>query len=191
MSFLALEIERPNITFKQARQVASCAFGKKGEMVIDLWEAYNHHYFESALKPVPILFVPTSPYGHWTGLTVGTKKKKSALIYLKTGELWTTTKCVLLHEMIHQHLIETNRNTGHNSQDWCDEIMRISKDYFGAEFWAGRYTVGKKRTKEGDRISVRINKSGPKGEKSISMAKICSWPSSIKLIPPDIKEMKS
>lgn len=184
-----VEFDRPPITLKQARQIASCAFGEQGETIVDLWKAYNQKYFWGKLKPVPVLFVPTSPYGHWIGICVGANRKKSALIYLKDAEPWEGIRCTLLHEMIHQYLFESGRNSSHASQDWCNEIMRISREGFGVEFWAGRYTVGKKRLKDGSRISVRMNKRGPKGEASISMTRICSWPDSKHLLPPDLKDI--
>lgn len=190
MSYSQVDYERPTITFKQAQQIASCAFGKKGEAITAIWNAYNHEYFRGKLKPVPIIFVPTSPYGHWIGLSVGTKNKKSALIYLKSGESWDDTRSVLLHEMIHQCLVERGANPKHESQDWCDEIMRISRNYFGCEFWAGRYTVGKERTEDGRRVSRKMNKAGPDGEASIPMKDIVSWPFSLGITPPDIDNIK-
>jgi len=186
MSYSQVDYERPPITLKQARQIASCAFGQKGEAIVSLWSAYNKEYFRGKLKPVPIIFVPTSPYGHWIGLSVGTKSQKSALIYLKSGETWADTRSVLLHEMIHQCLVERGANPKHESQEWCDEIMRISNDHFDREFWAGRYTVGKEKLEDGRRVSVRMNKAGPGGEASIPMDDIVAWPFSLGIIPPDI-----
>ena len=88
--------------------------------------------------------------------------------------------------MIHQCLVERGANPKHESQDWCDEIMRISHDHFDRKFWAGRYTVGKERTTDGRRVSRRLSKPGPGGEASIPMEDIVSWPFSLGIVPPDI-----
>lgn len=178
---------RPNITLHQARQIAGCAFGERGKRIVDLWKQYNTEYFGEGLKPVPIILVPVSPYGHWYGLCCGTSENRTALIYLMSNLEWDQMRAILLHEMIHQKLFEDGEAPSHESGGWRREIMRISEDYFGKPFWAGKYTVKKVRDADGRRRSVRANQAGPNGEDSISQREIASWPTSLGLVAPDLK----
>lgn len=178
-------IERLPLSFFDALTVSTKAFGANGERVVRLWQQYNRAFFAGELKPVPVLFVPTSPYGHWAGLCTGMPAIRVVNNILLMRRTWPRTREILLHEMVHQHLVETGSNPKHAGQPWCDEIMRISRDYLGADFWAGSVTVIKER--EGDRRkSKKINRPSCAGVESIPMKAIATWPTSLGLTPPDL-----
>ena len=62
--------------------------------------------------------------------------------------------------------------------------MRISREHFAIEFWAGAYTVAKLRGEAGRRISVRVNKSSPDGVASLPQSDIAHWPRSVGITAP-------
>lgn len=179
-----LDVDAGEVTFDEMLLIATRAFHDLGTRTVRLWAQYNRAYFGGALKPIPVLYVPVSPYGHWVGQTRGLR-----LIYLMfehpRKRPWPLVRDVLLHEMVHQALLEQGRDPHHKRQPWCNEIMRISRDYFGKTFWAGREAVGKVRTGK-RRKSFKFNVPGPNGEESLKQAVISSWPHSVGIVPPDL-----
>lgn len=168
------------VNFEDAVLIADRCFGELGRQTIFLWREYNDVYFGGSLAVTPVLYVPTSPYGHWVGL-----HRHDQNIYLMfPGEKrsWNFVRGVLLHEMIHQHLSQRGKNPAHAGEPWCSEIMRISK-LLGANIWAGRYTVKKMNGK-----SVRANEEPPaslKGLQALNQKQIARWPHSIGIAPPE------
>lgn len=181
MSYLIETVERPELTFDEVLSVAERAFGERGWQTVMLWHQYNEAYFEGRLFPVPIIYVPASPYGHWIGLCSG-DGHRTGYIYL-TRRPWEETRGTVLHEMLHQYLSESGQGVPrHNGQPWRDEIMRISRDHFGREIRANGPKVTKERLPDtASRRSVKVYESG-----SLIQGEIARWPHSVGIIPPDL-----
>ena len=171
-----IDSSRPTLTFEQMRQVMGWSWGEDGEWVADLWRAYNDRHWEGALDPVPIWFPRATPYGRWLGLCTGNSHHQTQHIQLKHGCSLQEWADILIHEMVHQALLETRRNPNHNARPWCDEIMRLSKEIWGQDIWAAPSLPRKV-----DGKSQRIQKRSPDGEESISRKAIASWPHSLGL----------
>ena len=173
--FTESKIDRPKSTLRQIRKFAHTAWGELGERVVDCWQEYNLEHFSGKLEPVPLVLTRVSPYGHWTGLTTGGRGKRVASITLTMpadGDYLIANRNVLLHEMVHQYLIEGGENPSHDSQPWCDEIMRLS-EAFGKQVWAAPDKVGKhKKTRK----SFRYKPDSDDGKKSMTQEQIAHWP---------------
>jgi hypothetical protein len=172
------------MTFDDVALIADRCFGELGLNTVHLWKRYNDAYFDGTLVPTPVLYVPTSPYGHWVGQHVADRN-----IYLMRpgpSRSWGFVRGVLLHEMIHQGLAQAGKNPKHDGNPWCSEIMRISH-YFDRNIWAGKYTVIKVEGK-----SVRANMPRPKGNRAriLDQDEISKWPHSIDIEPPDTSNYK-
>lgn len=184
-------LELPELSYYDALTVSSRAFGTLGENSVRLWRQYNMTYFEGRLKPVPVLYVPTSHYGGWVGLCAGSKKRRVVhhiwmMLESPLSRPWALLRTVLLHEMVHQSLIERGLSADHAGLPWREVIMRLSFDHFGVQFWAGESTVVKRRNPDGKRQSVRTNRASPNGEPSLTQGEIARWPDSMGIIPPDL-----
>jgi hypothetical protein len=82
--------------------IADRCFGELGLKTVNVWKHYNETYFGGLLQPTALLYVPTSPYGHWVGQHIADRN-----IYLmrpSPSRTWGFVRGVLLHEMIHQGL---------------------------------------------------------------------------------------
>jgi hypothetical protein len=170
-------------TFDECVLIADRCFGALGRKTMLLWREYNALYFGGALQVTPVLYVPTSPYGHWVGCICYQQN-----IYLmeprKDGHYrtWDFVRGVLLHEMVHQYLQQLRRNAAHAGQPWCDEIMRISR-LFGLDVWAGAYTVARVNGK-----LMRVNRApaSPNGAQVLQQKEIARWPHTVGIVPPDV-----
>ena len=183
-------VDRPVISYGEMEAMLNRAFGERGIETARAWQAYNTSYFDSRLEPVPIFHVAATPDSRWWGLCTGSwNQRRVANIQIgkAAGDGWRET---LLHEMVHQALFEAGLVPGHDGEPWRNEIMRISRDHFGVEFWAGAYTVAKIRREPGRRISIRVNKSGPAGEASLPQSDIAHWPRSVGITAPVYTELR-
>ena len=173
------------VTYEDAELIADRCFGALGQKTISLWRHYNRDYFDGSLEVTPVLYVPTSPYGHWVGCHI--RDRNIYLMYPGEKRSWGFVRGVLLHEMVHQFLEQSGKAVGHDGESWCAEIMRISRVFFGKNIWAGKYTVGKRNGR-----SVRMNKPNPdKASKAVALNQdqISRWPHSIGLEPPDYAQL--
>jgi hypothetical protein len=168
------------VDFDDAVLIADRCFGELGRKTIFLWQEYNDLFFGASLSPTPVLFVPTSPYGHWVGLHC--HQKNIYLMFPGPKRSWPFVRGVLLHEMIHQSLDQHGEPTAHASASWCREIMRISHE-LGRDIWAGRYTVKKINGR-----ACRANEERPSGTRgtALNQKQISTWPHSINLDPPEV-----
>jgi hypothetical protein len=178
-------VARSNVSFDDTLLIAERCFGELGRTTVHLWQQYNRDYFGGVLRATPVLYVPTSPYGHWVGCTV-----RDANIYLMFPRdanddhyrKWPYVRGVLLHEMIHQYLAQLGKDPAHAGQPWCDEIMRISQ-LLGRNIWAGKYIVKRVNGK-----SVRANELPPESTEAriLDQAEIARWPYTVGIEPPDL-----
>jgi hypothetical protein len=172
-----LPATKSSVTFDDALLIAERCFGELGRKTVFLWKQYNRDYFGGALAATPVLYVPTSPFGHWVGL-----HRPDRNIYLMPpGEhrSWGFVRAALLHEMIHQNLAQLGDNQKHAGEPWCREVMRLS-NMFGREIWAGKYTVQRVKGK-----CARVNQAAPADSQALSLnqRQIARFPHSIGLEP--------
>ncbi|MCK4616347.1 MAG: hypothetical protein KAT50_05695 [Pirellulales bacterium] len=59
---------RRRMTAKDMRMMCGWQIGQEGEEVADLWAAFNTLAWDGKLKPAPILFPKTLPYGAAVGM---------------------------------------------------------------------------------------------------------------------------
>lgn len=179
--------ERPEITYKEMEKFLYIAWGPLGKKVAETWRDYNKIYFNNTLKPIPIILVNVSPYGHWCGCTSCNVNTKTAhLIQLampSKTDILTADKGVLLHEMLHQSLTEQGDNPSHNGTPWCKGIMNLHQKITKKSLWASPSKVGKvKDIETGERKSKRFHEVCPDtGKESIPMKAIATWPHSVGL----------
>src|SRR5262245_14336650 len=86
---------------------------------------------------------------------------------------------VLLHEMIHQYLIERGESPKHEHEPWCREIMQLHRAITRKAIWATPESVGKELGPDGKRKSTRFQKACPEtGMESIPRKDLSRWPHS-------------
>lgn len=175
---------RPEINFVQMRDFMHHGWGPVGIRVAEAWREFNDRYFESRLRPVPITLVATSPHGHWLGLTSGMRPGNGhavcrchllQLTYPASGRQLIADRGVLLHEMVHQALVEAGLYPSHDGEPWRNEITRLHGALTGERLWCAYDQVRKV-----DGKSVRVPRPAPEsGMRSIEQAEIARWPRSL------------
>lgn len=162
------ELQQTAFNFDDMIRFAGEAWGEIGVNVVNKWAEFNDLYFDSKLKPIPIIITPTLPFGNLIGHCSHSVDKGSRLIKLNLpadGDFLVADYNTLLHEMIHQFLFERG------------EIMRLTKLITGKEIWAGRSkTVRKKDGDDHKSYVVRINEPHPDGRQSLPQKQIARWP---------------
>ena len=178
---------RRRMTAKDMRMMCGWQIGQEGEEVADLWAAFNTLAWDGKLKPAPILFPKTLPYGAAVGMAHYADDGRDS-IELKANMSRQEKADTLLHEMIHQYLFQTNQNPKHQGMPWCNELIRLTRLFWGKEIWAAPSKVAKQvqGSKDGKQIrkSVRIQPESPTGIPSASTADIACWPDSFGLHVP-------
>jgi hypothetical protein len=147
-----------------------------GARIYRTWCAYNERYFAGRLKPLPIVPTPTLPFGHCVAQTSGSSgiARHILLAAPLDHDVLVADNGVLLHEMVHQHLIETGQNPHHAGQPWCDCVMRLNKQIAKKEIFASPTSVRKV-----DGRSVRLNPAcTATGRPSLPQQDIARWPHS-------------
>ena len=171
--------------FATVRLVARSAFGEPGAHLADLWREYNDTFFGSALRPILITRSRVFAFGHCIGQTHYGDDYIDRRLVIKSLKAAVCPKQreVLIHEMLHQALFERRVSPRHAGQEWCDEIMRLTR-LLGGKIWAGKYTV----LREG-KLTRRGNKPPPPNftGRCLTQLEIAGWPHSIGICPPEIK----
>jgi hypothetical protein len=171
--------DRFPITVYQLRELMGWSFGYEGELIADLWCAFNDRFWNGNLEPCPMFFPRSTTYGRWVGLFTANRARKSLHIQLKHSMSVQYKANVLLHEMIHQYLCESGQCTKHNDHPWCNEIMRITKQLWNVDIHAAPDSPRKVKG-----YSVRVQKPSATGQASITRKQIATWPDSIGLSVP-------
>jgi hypothetical protein len=181
-----LPVDRDRITTDQQRQLLTWTFGPVGAELAELWAALNHRLWDGQLDPCPIWLPRCTTYGRWIGLCSGDPEARRTLSLQVKWQLSRQARAdVILHEQLHQALIETGRNPQHNRWPWCQELMRITRELWGIEIWAAPAIPRKVRsTDTGELVSSRVQRRGPQGQTSITRQQIATWPASIGLHVP-------
>lgn len=174
-----IDAERESITHDEMIKLMSWSWGKEGVALAKIWQGLNVKHFGGNLTPLPIWMPQTFPYGHAIGLFSANYERESLHIQIKQNLSPQKKVDVLFHEMIHQTLSETRRDTSHNALPWCGEIMRLAKEIWNVEIWAAPSLPRKV-----DGKSKRIQKKSPDGIESIERTAIAGFPYSLKLTIP-------
>src|SRR6516164_3832693 len=151
-------------TIEDMHRFAGEAWGQFGIKVVEKWCAFNATYFDSVLRPVPLVLTQTQPFGKrlaFCSYNPSTTGRTITLNVPKAHKSLLADNGVLLHEMIHQVLFERGTDAAHASEGWRNEIMRLHELITGSQIWAGRST-----TKRIDGKMVRINK--PRNDGTVS-----------------------
>lgn len=172
------EWRRP-LDMNELRNLMEQSWGERGLWLAGKWGSFNEKYWQGKLVPLPIWLPSAPPYGRWFGLYSGGPGRTSHHIQIKRGLDNQSMLGVLLHEMTHQYLYESGQESQHNSEPWCDEIMRLTKLIWGRDIWASP-----SQPRKVDGKSVRVQKTGPNGEESLPLKLISTWPDSLRLSVP-------
>ncbi len=204
---------RRRMTVQDMRDNAGWQIGEHGEQVADLFVALNELVFQKDCKPVPLTFPATLPYGGcigqtWNGSSCcnsgafqyiqlkredqgGEGRNHVKLYEMNSKALKQTLQFhadTLVHEMLHLYLFQGERPAGHDNENWCSEIMRISRLLWDEDLWAAPAKVGKvvDGHKDGRQVrrSKRMQADSPDGKPSASMGVIARWPDSFNLHVP-------
>ena len=169
--------DRESLTFSEMKKLNKWAFGTEGKYISDMWLGINKKHFGGKLEPLPLFITNVFPYGGCIGRCFGNYEKRLVHhIELKASLNFQEKLDVLFHEMIHQLLFEESREVDHNTQDWCDEIMRLGKEIWDYDFIASPSNPRKITLEDGTRFSQRIQKEG-----SITLKQIARFPQSLNL----------
>lgn len=171
-----IDQKREPITLEEFRKMMRWTYSDHGQLLATAWEQINDRFFNGVLHPCPILLPTSPPYGHWIGLCTGNVEGETVHIQLKRDMTTEDHVNVLLHECLHAYLRECGLSTDHNDVPWCSEIMRLSKQIWGADVWASPSVP---RRVNG--IMKRIQKPRSDGKESIGRDLIAKWPHSIGL----------
>lgn len=171
-----IDSTRDDFSYNDMLKLMRWTNGEEGELITKLWSALNQKHFDNVLKPLPLWFPSLFPYNKTAGRFTANLEGQSLSIQIKAGMTLQDKSDVLLHEMIHQYLSESDLNPNHNALPWCNQIMRLSKDIWDKTIWASPSVPRKVNG-----ISKRIQKPSSEGSPSIPLADIASWPHSIDL----------
>lgn len=164
----------PLFTLEAMKAFAIEAWGPFGGEVVDAWSVLNDRYFDGHLRPVPLVLTQAQPFGRRLAFcSYGTAGRTITLNVPKLHTSLVADNGTLLHEMIHQHLVERGEEASHRSDGWRREIMRLNRRITGEPIWAGRTTT--KRDPKSKRV-VRYNEPGENDTPSKSQGEIAVWP---------------
>ena len=162
-------------TIEDMHRFAGEAWGQFGIKVVEKWCAFNATYFDSVLRPVPLVLTHTQPFGKrlaFCSYNPSTTGRTITLNVPKAHNSLLADNGTLLHEMVHQFLFERGEHAGHDGEPWRREIMRLTKQITDREIWAGRSMTVRR-----DKRVVRINAPHPETrEPSLPQAAIARWP---------------
>jgi hypothetical protein len=158
-------------------------WGNAGTWVVDTWTRLNATHFAGKLRYHGIVWGLT-PHGHAYGHTSPTRRitLHPALLNPR-GDAWEIREQlgtlfaadVLLHEMCHVELfdagVENTEESHHNTQEWCDLIIRITPEL---GLWTVLAAPVKPRRVDGK--VVRLPLDG-----HLSRDAIAHWPHSLRL----------
>lgn len=161
------------LSFDMIRLFLKEGWGEIGERTADRWLEFNRIYFGGMLRPLPIFFTNTTPFGKRLAHCCGNEACQHIALNMpgKAGHLVADAN-TLLHEMVHQCLFERGVSPKHAHQPWRDEISRIHLQITGSPLTVSRQKVVKVKQPDGSRKSVR--KMAEEG--SLSQQQIARWP---------------
>jgi hypothetical protein len=159
-------------TFDDMLNFAGEAWDELGISAVRKWAVFNEKYFGGALRPIPLVITNTLPYGKRIGFcSYGDYGRIIVINIPKDHDHLVGDNDTLLHEMVHQFLVEHHEDPAHMSAGWRREIMRLHLAITGSEIWAGKSTTARL-----DGKVVRINKAHADGRVSLTQMQIARWP---------------
>ena len=175
-------------------KLGELADGTRGVALVELWKRINERCFAGPLSPLPVQWVTCMPYGACVGLTRGRHptangRQRSARIEIMRSKTNQQAALILLHETVHQYLMERKMDSSHISKVWREELVRLSLSVFGKRVIAPRSLVRKFKKEDGTWSSRRELEEVPKAPKQVILTRLDSaqWPHSI-VSPADIPE---
>jgi hypothetical protein len=173
-------------TLKDMERFALEAWGPFGAKVVERWVELNDRYFDGKLKPIPLVLTHAQPYGkrlafcshnpngaHHRTITLNVPHNPGAA----GSYALLADNGALTHEMIHQLLQQRGVASGHDSEGWRKEIMRLNLAIAGREIWAGKSMTKRVIGEDGKKSKViRINQPKPDGTPSLTQDEIARWP---------------
>jgi hypothetical protein len=161
-------------TIDDVRPFVGEAWGTLGLKIVERWAMFNADYFDGALKPIPLVITNAQPFGkRWAFCSPGGIYGRSITLNIPTvNEILRADNNILLHEMIHQFLVERDENPAHDGEPWRREIMRLTRAIKGVDIWAGP----SKTVRLAGKV-VRMNIAHPDSRKpSLTQKQIAMWP---------------
>jgi hypothetical protein len=146
--------EPPSLSVEDMTRLIERAFGARGRYLVDCWAAYNSAFFANALTPVPVMLLWSSGSRLQTGQTQY-GRGFTFNIQIKRALSPKHARTALLHQMVHQNLVEHGLDPKHSGRPWRDEIERLSRLVFRVHVRAAGSRVVKVRDADGGRISQR------------------------------------
>jgi hypothetical protein len=165
------------LTFGMIRLFLTEGWGEIGARTADRWLAFNNSYFAGALRPLPIFFTNTTPFGKRLAHCCGNERCRHIALNVPKSTGHGSYGLIadantILHEMVHQCLNERGVSPKHAHQPWREEIARIHLQITGESLSLGAQKVIKVKQPDGSRKSVRVMAE----EGSLSQAQIARWP---------------
>jgi hypothetical protein len=120
-----------NNSFRQAQELL---WGKAGVWAYDIFEELNEEYFADEVPMRGIAWGLTPHGGHLGHCQQSGRITLHPALLDPRSDAWRLERYlgegyardVLLHEMIHALLFERVVKHDHNTQPWCDEVMRLA-----------------------------------------------------------------
>lgn len=132
-------------------------------------------FFGGRLREWRALYVPSLPYGRAHALTLYDQR---VILVRRPSKAQPPLRDLLLHEAVHAHLYEAGLPHGHDSKQYCDEVVRLTKHIWGMTVQAAPQRV----EKDENRRSVRRSPAG-----SLSRADVAGWPWILELSVPPLR----
>jgi hypothetical protein len=174
-----VDLDRAPMTVQELGRMMRWSFGDTGQLLAEVWHGINLRLFDGRLLPVPIWLPRVTTYGRWIGQCTRNHQGQTLSLQVKCQLPHDQQATILLHEMVHQHLVESGQVSRHNARPWCQEIVRLTREIWGRQIWAAPSVPRRVNGR-----SVRVQDRSPDGRDSISRVQIASWPQSIGLLLP-------
>jgi hypothetical protein len=169
-------------TFDDMLKFATEAWGPLGSNAVDKWSEFNDRFFEGKLRPIPLVISNTQPFGKRLAFCSYGTARTITLNVPKNHRYLLADNSVLLHEMVHQVLVERGVDAAHSGHGWRQEIMRLHRVLTGEDIWAGRSVTARQKQEHGGKVIskvVRLNVANPDtGASSLRQGEIARWPHS-------------
>jgi hypothetical protein len=170
--------------YNEMLKLGELADGDRGVALVELWKEINQRCFEGRLCPLPIQWVTCMPYGRCVGSIRHSHAKghqRTARIEIMRTRSNKDAALILLHEMVHQSLMEQDMDPSHISAFWRKELVRLSLDVFGKSVVVPREMVRKFMRDDGLWSSRRELEQVPilPSHLILNRAQSAQWPHSL------------
>ena len=186
------------LSWEEVERGAELYWPGLGRKVVRQMGEWNHHLFDDALTPAPIVLSRMSgKLGHWFPLIDPSADQvrgyETSAIFAATENAYRPPQPIaavrrgdILRGMMVRLLREQGKSGRANSEAWCELVMRIHKRLTGKSLWCSimveRRDEGPATMPDGIRriaptVTVREQPSCPKtGAASLPASEIAAWP---------------